>query len=265
MTDDPRHPKQPPKRRQAGAPRPVPGPVPKRPPVLTWSPFGPTDLTSLDAPAVQAGAEALRARLEGTRATLEKIRRGGAPPEPPDDRHPPVATVPRRADQLLPFLLIRTFPGDIGARPLDPTAAHQSPDIVVTTPAVDDLVVVDRKAFAATLKNRIPTDYFGEPWTAMFDVWVHVWNLGLASAFGVRVRAWAVEPGKGYRRFIGGRRIDLGDRTSTTSHLMVKMGTWRKDESENLMAIAESITDVANGTRDWSQDRHVAVRDMWTS
>ena len=25
----------------------------------------------------------------------------------------------------------------------------------------------------------------------IYDVWVHVWNLGLAPAYGVRVRAWA--------------------------------------------------------------------------
>jgi hypothetical protein len=244
--------------------RPLRERVPRRPPIGPWTPFGPTDQTPLDANAVVAGAEALRTRLEGTRATLEKVRRGGAPPDPPDDRHPR-PTEPRRADQLLPFLLIRTYRGDTGARPFDlqanPLFFHQSPDILVTLPVVDDLVVVGRDAFNSTLRGRVVWD---TPPNRTYDVWVHVWNLGLAPAFGVRVRAWArafgqASPG----RFLGGRQIDLGDRSSATSHLVVKIGPWQMGNSDALLATAECITDVANGTHDWSQDRHTATRDQW--
>jgi hypothetical protein len=233
--------------------------------VIPWSPFGPTDFTSLDEPGVTAAAEALRQSLVKTREAVEKIRRGGAPPEPPDDRHPPVTTPPKRADELKPFLLIRTFRGDAGARPLDlarfpEMASHQSPDILMTTPATNDPVVVGRDAFNTMLRGRIVWD---TPPGHTFDVWVHVWNLGRAPAFGVRVRAWAVDWPTGTRRYLGGRRIDLGDRTSETSHLVVKIGPWVMGATEHLLAVAESIADVSNDTRDWSQDRHVGVRDMF--
>jgi hypothetical protein len=89
--------------------------------------------------------------------------------------------------------------------------------------------------------------------------------------YGVRVRAWIKarlpsEPSE----IIGGRRFDLGDRTSESSHRVVQVETWvpkwsqveREPFNWFLWATAECISDVANdpSTLWLQQDRHTATR-----
>lgn len=255
------------------------------PPLGPWAPFAPSDQTPLDAPAVVAGAEALRTRLEGLRATIEKVRRAGAPGPSGDRDHPHPGTPPSRAEEMMPFLLIRTYPGDIGARPIVGVPLSQkypNPDILLALPppagSPPEPTVRDRAqfldpAFQARLQAR-PLQQA----TTTYDVWVHVWNLGRAPAFGVRVRAWiqrGMDPPPG--EFIGGRRIDLGDRTQPTAHRVVRVGqvsfAW---EDANIWANAESITDVSLGTTadalrspapwgvkdDPYKDRHTSFRNV---
>jgi hypothetical protein len=234
-----------------------------RPPRIPWTPFGPGDKVPLDAPAVVAQAEALRAQLIATRTKLERLRRGGAPP---DDREPPRPFTGRRSNLLLPYLLIRTIVGDTGARPMPAefqvVDRHQSPDIILTTPDPNDPPVVGRGDFNTKLRGRI-VGVLDQG--RRYDVWVHVWNLGHAPAYGVRVRAWCGGgPGVPPRsRYIGGRQLDLGDRNSPTSHLVVKLGSWQPEDGPGVVATAECIADTCNGTHDWSQDRHTGQRDTW--
>jgi hypothetical protein len=58
-----------------------------------------------------------------------------------------------------------------------------------------------------------------------------------------------------------------GDRNSTSSHLVVKVGSWGVTDGipdgGQIIATAESIADTCNGSHDWSQDRHTATRDTW--
>lgn len=242
---------------------------PGRPPRIVippWTPFGPGDHVPLDETSVVAAAEALRSELIRTRDRLERLRRGGAPP---DDREPPRPFTGRRSNLLLPYLLIRTRVGDNGARPIDqtqfPTEYHQSPDILLTTQNPNDPPVVGRGDFDTKLRGRIVGVL---DWTARYDVWVHVWNLGHAPAYGVRVRAWTGGNGRPPRSvYLGGRQLDLGDRNSTTSHLVVKVGSWGITggitDGGHIVATAESIADTCNGSHDWSQDRHTATRDTW--
>jgi hypothetical protein len=233
-----------------------------------------------------AGAEALRARLEGLREKFEKMRRDGAPEPPPDDPdHPDPVTTPTRAQELVPFLLIRTYPGDIGARPIVDVGLSQkypNPDIHLALPLAagspPEPTVRDRADFLdSSFTGRIqkfPTE------NTTYDVWVHVWNLGNAPAYGVRVRAWVqrgMNPPPG--DYLGGQRLDLGDRTSPTAHRVVKVGQLpiSDRESTNVWATAESITDVSLGTtedalmsmKDWGleidpyKDRHTSFRNVW--
>ena len=263
----PRPPREPRIPRPLGPPPPAPGP---------WAPFGPTDLTQLDARKVQAGAEKLKVRIEEARLKLEEYRRGpkrtppphfpGAPDVPPD-QPPPRAPYPvNRADALVPFLLIRSYVGDVGARPLAPDHWNNvSPDVVIAQPlpagAPPEPPVRGRDeaqdpAFVARILTLLPID-------TPVDVWIHVWNLGRAPAFGVRVRAWAYGTGNNnpFSGYLGGRRVDLGARDSETSHLLVRVGRWPTPNGSlgGVVANAECITDVSTGSvpRD-SDDRHVA-------
>ncbi len=255
------------RRRAPGPPggRPFPKP-PERPPKIIippWTPFGPGDNVPLDAPSVVAQAEALRADLIKTRNKLERLRRRGAPP---DDREPPRPFTGPRSNLMLPYLLIRTRVGDTGARPIvvppttDYYAYYQSPDIILTTPSTTDPPAVGRGDFDTKLRGRI-VGVLDQ--NRSYDVWVHVWNLGYAPAYGVRVRAWRRPSGvAGPGIFIGGRQLDLGDRNSSNSHLVVKLGSWAS-ESGAIVATAECIADTCNGSHDWSQDRHTATRDYF--
>jgi hypothetical protein len=261
------------------------GKIPIKPPLRPppWTPFGPGDTVPLDAGKVQAEAQKLHDKVVQVREKLDRVRRGLDPdgPEGPDDRYRlPVHT--KRSEQLLPFLVIRTYPGDFGARPIDPTkspTAYRSPDILTVTPlpaGASEPDVRGRDQFDAAFQARI-VDHPQE--NNQYDIWVHVWNLGRAPAYGVRVRAWAEDetpPGD----FIGGRRIDLGDRNSPDSHRAVKVGSLLLTRRySGLWANAECLLDVSSGTtfealtspsfvpgqrdEDPFKDRHTAYFSHW--
>lgn len=251
-----------------------------------WAPFGPSDNSRLDArtaDSIVATAQKMRERLLAARVdALTKLR--GPKPEPPPDPHkdkpqdrphdpPPDVPESTRADSFWPFLLIRGELGDFGARPA--ILQDFSPDILFTEPGpANEPELMGRKQFA--MKTAAATDQ-GKP----CDVWVHVWNLGRAPAYGVRVRAWARGPWDQLPgKFLGGKRFDLGDRESDTSHLIVKIGSWVPQQESYLnlplgfyipgriavtwiYATAECITDVANGSLISGEDRHTAIRMVW--
>ncbi len=207
--------------------------------------FGPDDNSTLDnKEQIIDTAHKLRDDLLGQYTKLEKMRYGNV------REHVPVP----RAEGLWPFLLIRSVAGDIGARPMPLDPHLDSPDIILTAPNPSyTLTVVGRDEIAAFLQNnQIVPRYAGPRPNA--TVWVHVWNLGRAPAHGVRVRAWC------HNRFIGGRQIDLGDRTSATSHLIVKVGSLGPGiivPPVTIHATAECLSDAAF-VRDPSRDRHTA-------
>jgi hypothetical protein len=210
--------------------------------------FGPDDDSTLDsqkAKAISDKAEKIKDKLLSQYKELEKMRHGGA------QEHVPVS----RADGLWPFLLIRSFPGDIGARPMQIPVHLNSPDIILTVNNPSYLpTIIGRDEIGTFLQNNkiIPRWSGARPDTA---VWVHVWNLGRAPAHGVRVRAWC------FGGFIGGRQFDLGGRTSSTSHLIVRVGSLDPGlilPPVRIHATAECMSDVAAPVRDPSQDRHTA-------
>jgi hypothetical protein len=221
-----------------------------------------------------AGAEALKAKIEQTRLELEKRRRPPRPPHGPDlppDATPHERYVVNRADTLMPFLLLRSFAGDIGARPFDTAIfPSASPDIIVTrhlpagSPPEPD--VRGREAARDPAFTRRIVQIIKRP--ATYDVWLHVWNLGRAPAFGVRLRVWGLTiSGQPHQGFLAGRSLDLGARDSETSHLLVKMGPWTTPSGPvaGLLATAECITDVLTGAypHDFT-DRHNAQR-LWNA
>jgi hypothetical protein len=255
---------------------PVPSRPPfPRPPLRIRTPFSPGDQSTLDDAEklkIRNEAQNLKAKLEAELAALEKLRQGeGRPPASSGDVEPPKPVRVTRADSLLPFLLIRSFVGDIGARPVSPTLTGSSPDIIVARPNTgltypknilgrDDMA--DFRSQNTIIVTKFDTSMRANP---SFDIWVHVWNLGRAPAHGVRVlgRVLGSNPPAGpgvTETFVGGRELDLGDRTSSTSHLMVKVGTWcvaSYDSIVEIQATAECILDAA-ANRDGSKDRHSA-------
>ena len=259
--------------RPPGPPRPVRGP---------WAPFGPTDLTQLDEAKVQAEAEKLKMQIEKARLRLEEYRRGperpapphfpGAPDVPPDQTPPRAPYLVNRADALVPFLLIRSYVGDVGARPFRPGIWNSaSPDVIITQPvpagASPEPQVRDRAgfldpAFAARILPLLPVD-------STVDVWIHVWNLGRAPAFGVRVRAWAFGTGNNnpFSGYLGGRRVDMGARDSETSHLLVRIGPWPTPNGSmgGVVANAECITDVSAGSLPHDITERHSASQIWSN
>jgi hypothetical protein len=229
-------------------------------------PFSPGDRSELDPRAVLRQVARTRRAIEKAQLELTRMASGPGP-----DGTEPRVVVDDRASGRWPWLLIRTLPGDVGARPLPPTmitpievGRRNSPDILlVPAGPPDEPPVVDRQAFPA-LKARALEDI---SWTERYDVWVHVWNLGRTPAFGVRVRvrlanapAWPGIPSP----FLGGRQLDLGDQLSPTAHLVVKVASYRPGDywrNENvLIATAECASDPATGDLAAGQDRHSAWR-----
>jgi hypothetical protein len=230
---------------------------------VPWTPFGPGDQATPDVQGILDQAAKTRASLDEARVKLTRMRHGPGP-----DGTPPVVADVSRADGLWPFLLIRSMPGDIGARPLPDAdaqaisnGASSSPDIILTTPGpVNEPAVLGRDGIAGLDGRHAYVMEFGQS----FDIWVHVWNLGRAPAHGVRVRAWLFPTGG----FLGGRQLDLGDRTSTESHRVVKVGTYvagaaGEGTMGQILATAECMSDVSNGNRDAGRDRHSAYRTVY--
>ena len=257
--------------RPPGPPHPPGGPPP--PPVPS-TPFGPGDNAVPDVSAITDAAAKIRLGLQATQLTLTGMRYGPGP----DNTPPPVRDV-TRADGLWPYLLIRAFPGDIGQRPLQPDdippgyeSLALSPDILITPAgAPGPPVVIDRDGIAAVAEQGLAQLALN----TAYDVWVHVWNLGRFQATGVRVRVrgrygplFLQGPGDPQPtvRFLGGIKLDLGDRLSGTAHRLAKAATFTTGDEgyELIIATAECLTDVANGDLELGADRHSAHRFLKT-
>ena len=238
---------------------------PPRP--IPWTPFGPGDNATPDVDAIAARAKKIRMTLEKTRVELTGMRYGPGP-----DGTPPVVREVTRADGLWPFLVIRTYPGDVGKRPFAPSdtvdpwlTPVNSPDVIVTNAGpAGEPVVVGRSGIAA-LKGR---ELFHDILVGMYcDVWVHVWNLGRFRATGVRVRVHLGPSPTHYPPqdpwFLGGTTIDLSDRESDPAHLMLKVGSFQAYgptivQWMMVTATAECLSDPATGDLTPGADRHSA-------
>ena len=253
-------------------PAPGPGPIGPRPPrppfpPIEWTPFGPGDNAAPDVATIEARAAKTRAALEKAQVELTGMRYGPGP-----DGTPPVVREVTRADGLWPFLVIRTYPGDMGKRPFQPadtvtpyTTPVNSPDVIVTNQGpAGEPVVVERSGMAA-LKGR---ELFHDILVGMYcDVWVHVWNLGRFQATGVRVRARLGPSPYHYPPqdpwFLGGTTIDLSDREGDRAHLIVKVGSFQAygptiKQWMMVTATAECLSDPATGDLAPGADRHSA-------
>ncbi len=218
--------------------------------------FGPDDHSTLDnKELIIDKAQKLKDDLLSQYRKLEKMRHGDV------HEHTPVS----RADGLWPFLLIRSFPGDVGARPIQ-LSAQGSPDIILTAfnPNYKETMVrsLDEMKDFMSQNPVMPKQKSWPHFIDRLNVWVHVWNLGRAPAHGVRIRAWVTLPSS-LQTFIGGREFDLGDRTNSTSHMLIKVGSIPGSASLvpsiNIHATAECMSDVAAAVRDPGQDRHTAT------
>ena len=239
-----------------------------------WDPFGPTDDATPDIRRILARAQKTRLSLHGAQVKLTGMRHGPGP-----DNTPPVVQEVSRTDGLWPYLLIRSYAGDTGTRPVDIDSlidtdywgSVYSPDIIMTPAGPPGEPSVVWREGIAELKSREQSIFSPEQ---VYDLWVHVWNLGRFQAAGVRIRArllpvtgafealdWLNPPG----RYLGGVQLDLGDRLSETAHLAAKVATFAADDpylywEAVLIATAETITDVATGDLSPGADRHTAHR-----
>jgi hypothetical protein len=241
---------------------------------VPWSPFGPGDTASPDTADIVSRATKTMEGLRAAQVTLTGMRHGPGP-----DGTPPVVEEVSRADGLWPYLLIRTYPGDVGKRPIglgeEPPGYFgwvSSPDVIVTNagPAGEPRIV-GRGAIDALKAREVGMLTPGFP----YDVWVHVWNLGQLQATGVRVRVrlrptnefWPNDWPEPAERFLGGTTLDLGDRLSETAHLVIKAATFTPDDLDSyylalIVATAECPSDVASGDLSRGADRHSAHRLM---
>jgi hypothetical protein len=161
-----------------------------------------------------------------------------------------------RQDGMWPYLLIRAFPGDHGARPTTPGT---SPDIVVA------------EGFPAPPPTSPPLFcHLDSPWT----IYVRVWNLGRLAALAVALRvysAWSNDLSHNYQNFqlIGGTYLNLADKTQRSCEQLVQFpDPWvprqtaaSTAQSWALIAVASAATDMTGHSpptlADLSQDRHV--------
>lgn len=103
--------------------------------------------------------------------------------EPPKEGHPPEHEEQDDRDQdrhdkpdYKPELVCRTYAGDLGARPLAPNIVFwESPDIWVIAPDGTDIPIAGQ----------------------VNQVKVHVWNMGLATAYGAEVQLFWCNPSVG--------------------------------------------------------------------
>jgi hypothetical protein len=258
--------------------------IPITPPNIGTGPFSQTDGSTLDPKSTVRAAQALKEKMERVRTEIEeKLNLSDREPKAPAGTEPapdgPGTRPPgggsgkdggttdgkvTRADQLLPFLLIRSINGDYGARPAQ-LASSSSPDVLATFGRAADPIGRVKTRDEAIEFTTHPTPYYGGVLIASqtADVWIHVWNLGRAPAWGVRVRAWVIDSNG--RHYIGGTSLDLPDRLDSNCHVIVKVASWTPvlpanvDETQvTVRATADSISDVAKPNAGPSADRHTA-------
>lgn len=237
---------------------------PKRRP----GPFEPGDPSVLDLASIQNRADATRQALTDAQIYLTRLRYGPGP----DNQDPPLREV-TRADGQWPFLLIRSFPGDVGRRPLpQDVPPRQSPDIILTPadPAAEP-TIIDRTEIAALKSREIAKPLQGQA----LDVWVHVWNLGHSQATGVRIRVrlFTLANPVFTGAFLGGVALDLDDRLGGRAHCVVKAATFNAPgglgAEFTVMAIADCLSDPVAmltpipGLITAGTDRHAAHRSFF--
>jgi hypothetical protein len=123
------------------------------------------------------------------------------------------ATFGPRKDEYLPYLMMRSNPGDRGGRPVS-GVFWESPDIFVRSGvrAEDAPLMPPSTGGVATV---------GSPTT----LWAHVWNLGRAPVWGAYVEFSWFNPTLGFSysaaNRLGAAMVDLGDR-------FTNFGEWRE-------------------------------------
>jgi hypothetical protein len=109
-----------------------------------------------------------------------------------------------RKDEFLPYLLVRATSGDRGGRPVS-DVFWESPDIYVVPGQPAETAPLRPATTGGVAQANVPN-----------TLYAHVWNLGKAPAYGVRVEFWWFDPALGFSRaaghLVGAAYLDLGDR-----------------------------------------------------
>lgn len=183
-----------------------------------------------------------------------------------------------RKDEFLPLLVVRAAAGDNGARPWN-GVFWESPDIFVLPGVEWAAAPLLPKAFGAVAKAAAPN-----------TVYAHLWNLGRAPGYRVRVEFYWFNPTLGISRadanLIGATWVDLGNRFSHSddwkearscgipyvtkgSHVIVRCPvTWVPEFVNNgheclVVRVSEPLMDaVAPDEFSAPADRHVGQRNI---
>lgn len=164
-----------------------------------------------------------------------------------------------RANQFLPYLLVRSVLGDRGDRPVN-VPFWESPDIWTAAgePAAAPPVPPDHGGVVNA----------GQPTT----VYAHVWNLGFAPLAGVKVEFYWFDPSVSidgsHAHLIGVARCELAGRGMAGAHQLVKCpAAWTpvmaNGGHECLMVRVSGLGDPIGGN-EWKPwlNRHVAQRNI---
>jgi hypothetical protein len=164
-----------------------------------------------------------------------------------------------RAEQFLPYLLVRSVLGDRGDRPVN-VPFWESPDIWTAEGAPADT-------------PNVPPDHGGSVTAGNpATVYAHVWNLGFAPLTGIRVEFYWFDPSVGitgnFANLIGMARCELSGRGMPGSHALVKCPeAWTPSVvnggHECLVVRVSGIGDPI-GANEWQPwlNRHVAQRNI---
>lgn len=166
-----------------------------------------------------------------------------------------------RTKLYLPFLFIRTAPGDTAVRPVA-GVFWESPDIFVM-PGV-----------APSAAPALPPQLGGVAQAGADNtLYAHVWNLGQAPAFDALVEFYWFNPALGFSgdqaHLVGATWVDLAPRSAAGSHKVVKCPmSWRAGFVNGgheclVVRISQPVTDPLSGPPwDARSNRHVAQRNI---
>ena len=184
-----------------------------------------------------------------------------------------------RKNEYMPYLLVRSNPGDRGARP-PPGVFWESPDIFVASGTTSDNAPLMPATTAGVATVGSPT-----------TLYAHVWNLGRAPVWGAFVEFSWFNPSLGFSyasaNRLGSAMIDLGDRFTSFPewretegpagdryitrgcHAIVRCPTTWVPSFENggheclVVRVFEPFMDaVALTTYDARSDRHIGQRNI---
>lgn len=174
---------------------------------------------------------------------------------------PPTVWPGPRQQMWLPYILIRAYPGDTGARPTQ-GVFWESPDVYIE-PGVAPAAAPDVPAQLGqvALANQDNT------------VYGHIWNLGRGPAREVVVQFYWCNPALGFNpagaTLIGTTFTTLGDRDSGSCHAVVKcpvswVPTFVNGGHECLLVRAWDVAADPLTTPEWdaSQNRHLGQRNI---